>query len=99
MEMLRLIPRRETVKSLAPMDLASRGKRRRRFGVANTSSGQKLYFWPRRNAGRMRDVTRRLAASLPCVLALGLLGAAPAPVVAPGLAAVRRSFASPPDEA
>jgi hypothetical protein len=46
----------------------------------------------------MRGVTRRLAASIPCLLAIGLVGAAPAPVANQGLAAVRRSFASPPND-
>ena len=46
----------------------------------------------------MNGVTRRLAAVMPCLLALGLLGAAPTPVATPGLAAVRRSFASPPND-
>jgi len=46
----------------------------------------------------MRAVTRRLAVSMACVLSLGLLGAAPAPLAASGLAVARQSFVSPPPE-
>jgi glycosyl hydrolase family 106( putative alpha-L-rhamnosidase) len=49
----------------------------------------------------MRIVTRPRTASVVCVLAIGLVGPAMAsaqPAAAPGLAAVRRSFAAPPDE-
>src|SRR6185436_14579550 len=37
-----------------------------------------------RTRGRMRGVTRQLAVSMGCVLSLGLLGAAPAPVATSG---------------
>ena len=47
----------------------------------------------------MRIVTRRRTSPIVCAIALGLVGTASAqPVVPPGLAAVRRSFAAPPDE-
>ena len=44
-------------------------------------------------------MTRRRTSSIVCAIALGLVGTASAqPVAPPGLAAVRRSFAAPPDE-
>ena len=47
----------------------------------------------------MRSVTRRRTAFILCAIALGLVGTASAePTARPGLAAIRRSFAAPPDE-
>jgi hypothetical protein len=47
----------------------------------------------------MRIVTRRRTAFILCAIALGLVGTASAqPAAPPGLAAVRRAFAAPPDE-
>src|SRR5258708_38798702 len=47
----------------------------------------------------MRIVSRRRTAFILCALALGLVGPASAqPAATAGLAAIRRSFAAPPDE-
>src|SRR6266545_3282611 len=59
------------------------------------------HFWCEKTRGTMGYVTRPRSASIVGVLALGLAGTpmvSAQPAATPGLAAIRRSFAAPPDE-